>query len=198
MPWIMASRPIGRNDRHLAQRTVAGHGLGYSQEVGAARPPPPPTHVQVRIATAGDSEQAARLLHDFNREFGEPAPPVSALSRRVASLIDGGDTVVILGGDGPDGVAVLRLRPALWSEHTECYLAELYVRPALRGRGLGRAIMQAVLAEARRRDADTIEIGVDEPDLGARHLYESLGFTNRVREGDEAVMYVYELDLRKE
>ena len=151
----------------------------------------------VRIATAADSEQAARLLHDFNREFGEQTPPVAALARRLAALIEGGDTVVVLGGDGPDGVAVLRLRPALWSERPECYLAELYVRPEVRGRGLGRAIMQAVLAEARRRNVDTVEIGVDEPDLGARHLYESLGFTNRVRDGDDAVMYVYELDLRE-
>jgi ribosomal protein S18 acetylase RimI-like enzyme len=153
--------------------------------------------VRVRIATAADSEQAAQLLHDFNVEFGDPTPPVAALSRRLAALIDGGDTVVFLGGGGPDGIAVLRLRPALWSEQQECYLAELYVRPPVRGRGLGRAIMQAVLTEARHRNADTIEIGVDEPDLGARHLYESLGFTNRVREGDEAVMYVYELDLRE-
>lgn len=153
---------------------------------------------RVWIAAAADCDRAAQLLHDFNREFGEPAPPVTALSRRLAELIEGGDTVVFLGGDDPDGVAVLRIRPALWSEGPECYLAELYVRPEVRGRGLGRAIMEAVLTESRRRDADTVEIGVDEPDLGARHLYESLGFTNRVGDGDDAVMYVYELDLRRQ
>jgi hypothetical protein len=32
-----------------------------------------------------------------------------------------------------------------------------------RGRGLWRALMDAVLAEARRSGADTIEIGVDSP-----------------------------------
>ena len=37
------------------------------------------------------------------------------------------------------GIAVLRFRPALWSFALECYLAELYVAPASRGRGLGRA-----------------------------------------------------------
>jgi GNAT superfamily N-acetyltransferase len=59
------------------------------------------------------------------------------------------------------------------------YLAELYVTPARRGHGLGRALMEAALREARNRGADTMEIGVDEPDLVARHLYESLGFSNR-------------------
>ena len=54
--------------------------------------------------------------------------------------------------------------------------------------------MEAALREARGRGADTMDIGVDEPDLAARHLYESLGFTNRAGE-DGPVMYVYERDL---
>ena len=59
-------------------------------------------------------------------------------------------------------------------------MAELYVVPARRGQGLGRALMEAALREAKRRGADTVDIGVDEPDVAARRLYESLGFTNRV------------------
>jgi ribosomal protein S18 acetylase RimI-like enzyme len=56
--------------------------------------------------------------------------------------------------------------------------------------------MHAALREARDRGADTMEIGVDEPDLAARRLYESLGFTNRAGGADGPLMYVYELDLR--
>ncbi len=92
-------------------------------------------------------------------------------------------------------LAVLRFRPALWSSGLECYLAELYVKPVRRGKGLGRALMEAALEEARNRGADRIEIGVDEPDLAARHLYESLGFTNRVGGAQGPVMFVYERDL---
>ena len=40
-----------------------------------------------------------------------------------------------------------------------------------------------------------MDIGVDEPDLVARRLYESLGFTNRVDGADGPVMYVYEREL---
>ena len=149
----------------------------------------------MRRADAVDTHTAAQLLHDFNCEFDEPAPAVPMLARRLGELIDGGDTVVLLGGDGPDGVAVIRLRESIWSDGRECYLAELYVRPAHRGRGIGRALMEAVLAEARARGADRIEIGVDEPDLGARRLYESLGFSNHVAGPDSPVMFVYELDL---
>lgn len=41
-----------------------------------------------------------------------------------------------------------------------------------------------------------MEIEVDEPDLAARHLYESLGFTNRTGGADGPLMYLYERDLR--
>jgi ribosomal protein S18 acetylase RimI-like enzyme len=149
----------------------------------------------VRIANRDDADAIGRLLYAFNREFGDPAPAPSALAERMRQLLDGGDTLVLLAGDGPDGLAVLRFRAAIWSTGLECYLAELYVVPALRGQGIGAALMEAVLREARDRGADTMDIGVDEPDLVARHLYEKLGFSNRVGGGDGPVMYVYERDL---
>lgn len=134
-------------------------------------------------------------MHDFNLEFGEPSPEPAVLAARLSQLLANGDTAVLIAGRGPDGLAVLRFRPALWTSGLECYLAELYVVPARRGHGLGRALMHAAVREARARGADTIDIGVDEPDLAARHLYESLGFTNRSGGGDGPLMYVYELDL---
>ena len=150
---------------------------------------------RVRLADRGDAAVIGQLLYDFNREFDEPTPAPSALADRLRQLIEVGDTTVLLGGDGPDGLAVLRFRAAIWSDGLECYLAELYVTPAARGRGLGRALMEAALSEARARGADTMDIGVDEPDLVARRLYESLGFTNRVGGAGGPVMYVYEREL---
>lgn len=148
----------------------------------------------VRIANHADADAIGRLLYAFNREFDDPTPEPSALAERMRQLLDGGDTLVLLVGDGPDGLAVLRLRAAIWSAGLESYLAELYVTPAMRGQGMGRALMEAVLREARDRGSDTMDIGVDEPDTAARRLYESLGFTNRSG-GDGPLMYVYERDL---
>jgi len=151
------------------------------------------THV-VCLAGPKDAAAVGRLLYDFNREFDEPTPAPPVLAERIRQLLEGGDTLIVLAGDGPDGLAVLRFRAAIWSTGLECYLAELYVAPARRGQGLGRALMEAALREARSRGADTMDIGVDEPDLAARRLYESLGFTNRAGE-DGPVMYVYEREL---
>ena len=147
-----------------------------------------------RLADRDDADAIGRMLYAFNREFDEPAPAPAALAERMRQLLDGGDTLVVLAGDGPDGLAVLRFRAAIWSAGLESYLAELYVAPARRGQGLGRELMETALREARGRGADTMDIGVDEPDLAARHLYESLGFSNRSG-GDGPLMYVYEREL---
>jgi GNAT superfamily N-acetyltransferase len=149
---------------------------------------------EVRLAGRDDADAIGRLLHAFNREFDEPTPEPSVLAARMRQLLDGGGTLVLLAGDGPDGLAVLRFRPAIWSAGLECYLAELYVTPARRGQGLGRGLMDAALREARERGADTMDIGVDEPDHAARSLYESLGFSNRSGENGP-LMFVYEREL---
>ena len=151
--------------------------------------------MSVRLAGIDDAPAAAQLLHDFNTEFDDPTPDVATLAIRLQGLLEGGDTVILLAGEGPDGIAVLRFRPAIWSSGLECYLAELYVVPGSRGRGLGRSLMEAALDRARGRGADTMEIGVDEPDTAARRLYESLGFTNRAGGDDGPLMFFYELDL---
>jgi ribosomal protein S18 acetylase RimI-like enzyme len=151
-------------------------------------------HFAIRRAEIGDALAVGTLLHRFNEEFGAPTPGVEALSRRMLGLLGNADTVVLLGGDGPDGLVVLRFREAIWSDGLECYLAELYVVPDCRGNGLGRTLVEVALDEARERGADYIELGTGENDLAARSLYESLGFSNR--DGDAGpVNYHYGRDL---
>lgn len=149
-----------------------------------------------RRAAEADADAVGRLLHDFNTEFDTPCPPPDVIAERVRELTALGGFVVLLVGEGPDGLAVLRVRPSLWSPANEAYLAELYVVPAARGQGLGRALMEEALAASRAEGADRIELGTSEDDVAARALYESLGFVNREGGGPEdPVMYVYEREL---
>ncbi len=149
----------------------------------------------VRQATLDDCDAIGRLLHDFNREFGEPTPEPHELATRFATLLGGDDTIVLLAGDGPDGVAVLRLRLSIWSSAKECYLAELYVVPDRRGNGLGRGLMEAAMDTARAAGADYMDLGTSEDDAAARGLYESLGFSNREGKPDGPVQLYYEREL---
>jgi ribosomal protein S18 acetylase RimI-like enzyme len=134
-------------------------------------------------------------MHDFNTEFDEETPGPERIAARVRALLAGGETTILLAGDGPDGLAVLRFRLAITSPGLECYLAELYVAPEQRGRGLGRALMNAAIDEARARGADYMDLGTSEDDVAARALYESLGFINREGGPDGPISYFYERKL---
>jgi ribosomal protein S18 acetylase RimI-like enzyme len=149
----------------------------------------------VRRAEIADAEDIGRLLHDFNTEFEELTPGPQALAERMRQLIGGDETAVLLVGDGPDGLAVLRFRRSIWTAGLECYLAELYVVPQLRGQGRGRALMEAAIDLARGEGADYMDLGTSEDDVVARALYESLGFRNREGKPGGPVMYFYEREL---
>lgn len=152
------------------------------------------SEIQIREATVEDAAEIARLLHDFNNEYEEQTPPVPELTRHAERMLREGEMTVLVAGDGPDALALLRFRPSVWTERQEAYLQELYVAPALRGRGIGEALMQAVLATCRERDAAWIELNTGESDTAARGLYAKLGFTNE--EGPQgASMLYYELEL---
>ena len=149
----------------------------------------------VRRAGVTDAESIGRLLHDFNTEFDDITPGPVALAERVRMLLGEGELTVLLGGRGPDGLALLRFRPSIWTNALECYLAELYVVPGRRGQGLGRGLMEAAIGVARAEGADHMDLGTGEDDVAARTLYESLGFDNTGGRPDGPFNYFYERAL---
>jgi ribosomal protein S18 acetylase RimI-like enzyme len=151
--------------------------------------------IQVRRGGAADSAAIARLLHDFNTEYDEPTPGVGRLAEIVASMFAAGEITVLLAGTGPDGIAVLRFRTAIWTGSPEAHLQELYVVPALRGRGIGRVLLEATMEAAREVGATGIDLNTGETDTAARGLYESSGFTNREGSPEGPSMLFYEREL---
>jgi ribosomal protein S18 acetylase RimI-like enzyme len=162
---------------------------------------------RVELAHESDALLVGELLHRFNTEFGEPTPGAERLAERVKGLLAEGQTSALLarashqderrsaGAKGADGLALLRFRPAIFSDGLECYLAELFVLPELRGRGIGRELMRHALEHARERGADYMELSTAESDIAARRLYESLGFSNREGQADGPLNYYYERGL---
>ncbi len=148
----------------------------------------------VRFATPADSARLARMLHDFNLEFGQASPGEEFLGNRVDCLIRTDTKTFLLAGDGA-GFAQVDLRPTVWSEGPVALLEELYVKPDRRGNGLGRGLMAAVLELARDRGAAMVEVVTGEDDTAARGLYESTGFRNRIEGEDGSRSLYYELEL---
>jgi ribosomal-protein-alanine N-acetyltransferase len=58
----------------------------------------------------------------------------------------------------------------------EAELLTIAVDPAARRQGTGRALVEAFLAEARRRDAETAFLEVAETNAAARSVYAAAGF----------------------
>jgi ribosomal protein S18 acetylase RimI-like enzyme len=153
------------------------------------------SEITVRRAEVVDAPEVAQLLHDFNTEFSTPTPGIDALSERTAALMADGEITVLLGGERPDGIAVLRFRPSMYSDTLDAHLEELYVAPERRGQGIGRALLKAAMTTARETGAARMDIGTSEDDTAALGLYESLGFTNLERLPDGPRMLFYERDL---
>jgi ribosomal protein S18 acetylase RimI-like enzyme len=149
--------------------------------------------VEIRRAGADDAPTVARLLHDFNTEFEDETPGVEALVEFTRPLIESGEIRVLLAG-GEDGIALWRLRPSPWTGRPEAYLQELYVAPARRGEGIGRALLETTMAAAREAGATGIDLNTGETDAAARALYESAGFTN-LEGPDGPRMLFYEREL---
>ncbi len=151
--------------------------------------------IEIRRASAADAAGAARLLHDFNTEFGEPTPDVAVLTGHVEKLLSRGEATVLLAGAGPDGIAVMRLRTSIWTGGPEAHLQELYVAPLLRGRRIGGALLEATMTAAREAGATGIDLNTGETDTVARALYESRGFSNHEGSPDGPSMLFYEREL---
>jgi GNAT superfamily N-acetyltransferase len=56
-------------------------------------------------------------------------------------------------------------------------LIGMFVRPQARGRGVGKAVIDAVAGWARQQGASTVHLWVTETNKDARLLYERCGFT---------------------
>jgi GNAT superfamily N-acetyltransferase len=147
----------------------------------------------VRVASPDDAEVVAALLHDFNAEFETPTPGAEVLTARLRELLPAGATIALLAGDPAVGVALLTLRSNVWFDGRVAVLDELYVRPDVRDRGIGTALLHRAVDLVRERGGRLLEAYVDEDGSGARErFYERHGFTNQ---SDGQRMLYYEREL---
>ena len=151
-----------------------------------------PEHIgTLREATAAEVEVVAELLDAFNREYHTPTPGPAVLADRLGRLLADGRVIAVVAGRPAIAVALMTLRANVWYEGSVALLDELYVVPALRGQGIGSALLGRAEAVARQRGAEVMEINVDGQDVDARRFYERHGYTNTEPGQDEPMLYYY-------
>jgi GNAT superfamily N-acetyltransferase len=149
------------------------------------------TDRKARLATVHDSGDVGRLLHEFNTEYDAPSPGTEVLAGRLRRLLGSHETFAVLGGEPAVGVGLVTLRPNVWYEGMVALLDELYVKPDLRGQGVGSALLDLIVTTSRQRDAALIEINVDEGDVDAQRFYMRHGFSWSDPESDERAFYFH-------
>jgi GNAT superfamily N-acetyltransferase len=150
---------------------------------------------ELRVASGADAVEVATLLDAFNREFSTPTPGVEVLARRLESLLEGPDVMVLLAGAPAVGVAVISLRANVWYDGPVALLDELYVAPSRRNEGIGSALLTATEVRVRVLGAEVLEIQVDGDDIDAIRFYERHGYANHEPgQSVPSVWYYRELD----
>ncbi len=76
--------------------------------------------------------------------------------------------------EGVIGFTHCLFRPSTWTETDYCYLEDLFVDPTIRGKGVGRALMDKVFELAREKKSKRVYWTTQEFNKTARVLYDSI------------------------
>jgi ribosomal protein S18 acetylase RimI-like enzyme len=132
-------------------------------------------------ANVQDIETVSTLIAAFRDWWGKDEPKLQQIRATTAKLLEDPNTELLLAaadGDQPAaGVCQLRYRLSVWTGAEDCWLEDLYVTGEARGKGLGRALVNAAFERARARGCRRIELDVNEVNTNAIAFYESLGFS---------------------
>ena len=142
---------------------------------------------RVWIASPEEADEVVRLLGAFRDWYGYDGPADATIRTVVGRLIGTGSTDYVLGagedGDAPVAVAQVRYRSSIWTGSDDCWIEDVFVEESARGTGLGRAIVEHVLARASERGCGRVELDVDVVNEPARALYAKLGFVDKTEGG---------------
>lgn len=80
------------------------------------------------------------------------------------------------------GFTTYSLQNSTWSENGHCYLEDLFVDPAVRGKGVGRALIEYVKSYAIENNCSRLYWNTDEDNATARKLYDTYALESGKRQ----------------
>jgi GNAT superfamily N-acetyltransferase len=145
-------------------------------QVRAARPDDLPA-IMSMFGELADLQRAWRVF--------APRPTLAAdMESRYLAAMEDPDALLVVAEDQDGEVAGMALghlhRPSTLSDEVAVELSSVMVRPAIRGRGVGRDLADEVRRFAHRRGAKFVTLKTFAQNEGATAFWERVGFTPRV------------------
>lgn len=132
----------------------------------------------ILVRPVGADERAAwEPLWQGYLKFYKASVPQVATDTAWARLHNPTEPMFVLGAyvEGVlKGIAHYLYHRSTWTAGNYCYLQDLFVDESTRGLGLGRALIEAVEAEARKAGASRVYWLTQEDNATARALYDKL------------------------
>ena len=133
-----------------------------------------PPAIEIRSLAPGDDATAFRTLNEewITQYFTLEPKDRETLNDPVNSILLKGGHIFMAyaAGEAVGCVALIPMRDGVYE------LSKMAVSPHLRGRGIGRRLLQHAIAEARSLGARSLFLGSNTRLKNAIHLYESVGF----------------------
>ena len=149
-------------------------------------------NLRTRLAEVRDLDAVAGLF-DAYRQFYEMPADLPLARRYLQERLKNGESVILVAEDASGSlVGFTQLYPTFCSVIADrtFVLYDLFVTPAARGTGAGRALMQAAEAHARRAGAARLELSTAKTNKIGQSLYESCGWKR------DELFYVYAKALK--
>jgi GNAT superfamily N-acetyltransferase len=149
--------------------------------------------IEIRMGDAADVDAAASVYERSNLAYREGVwPGQAARVEQVRARLRDAATWFLLAQDGPSVVGMASAGPLRGEGGAGpaipggCFVSYLYVSPERWGEGIGGLVLDAVLAEAKRRGASRIHLWTQEDNERSHRLYRSRGLapTGRVARGE--------------
>lgn len=118
------------------------------------------------------------VLFNLYRQFYEQASDQTVAEDFIKTRINNKESVILLAELNGEAIGFCQLYPSFCSViAAPIYLLyDLFVHPAMRGLGTGKALLLAAEAEAKAAGMKRIDLTTAKTNLAAQALYESMGW----------------------
>jgi GNAT superfamily N-acetyltransferase len=132
--------------------------------------------VQIRAVESTDFDIWLPLWKGY-QQFYEVDIPEPVTLQTWARLLDPAEPMyaaLAIAGEQALGMVHLIYHRSTWTTGNYCYLQDLFVADNARGRGVGRALIEHVFADARRNRATRVHWLTHESNNNAMQLYDRI------------------------